>query len=696
MSWDELRYSLVRAVGLARRAATSLRQRGLAPTLRRIGDHVRPTPRPRSATLYHPAPAAFTPFTLATHDTPRASIVIPVYSHVEHTLTCLRALAEHPPSTPHEVIVVDDASSDDTSVLLPQIAGVRYQRRASNGGFIDTCNDGASIARGDVLVFLNNDTVPQPGWLDALLSTFDAFPDTGIAGAKLVYPDGRLQEAGGLVFGDASAWNYGRFDDPADPRFEVVRETDYVSGAALAIPRALFDAIGGFDTRYRPAYYEDTDLAFAVRARGLRVRVQPASVVVHCEGVTAGTDVRHGMKAYQVANRTKFAEKWRDALTLRPTPGSDPDVAAFGRARSVVIVDEHLPDPQRDSGSLRLVNLMRLMIGDGVHVAFVQVGPGRDDATLAGLRALGVEAWDTASTGGIARWMQRHGRRFDTAWLCRYPVAQSVLPIVRKAAPGARIVFDTVDLHFLRERRAAELANDATALRAADRTRAAELDVIGRSDVTLVVSDVERDLLRSEAADAAVEVVSNVHDIAGAGHAFTDRRDLVFVGGFRHPPNVDAVLWFVREVWPKIRAQRSDIAFHCIGAQPPVEVQALAQVDGVRVHGHVADLAPYMDGARVAVAPLRFGAGVKGKVNLSMAHGQPVVATSCAVEGMHLHDGEDVLVADTPQAFADAVLRVYDDASLWNRLAVSGLENVRRHFSADAARDAVRRALELD
>ena len=143
----------------------------------------------------------------------------------------------------------------------------------------------------------SNDTVPQPGWLDALLATFDAHPDAGLVGANLLYPDGRLQEAGGVVFADGSGWNYGRFDDPANCRYAYLRDADYVSGAAIAIPRALFQRLGGFDSRYAPAYYEDTDLAFAVRAAGLRVLVQPASVVVHDEGTTSGTDVNTGPKA---------------------------------------------------------------------------------------------------------------------------------------------------------------------------------------------------------------------------------------------------------------------------------------------------------------------------------------------------------------------------------------------------------------
>jgi GT2 family glycosyltransferase len=222
-------------------------------------------------------------------EAPRASVVIPVYGQFARTLTCLRALAAHPPGIDAEILVVDDGSSDATPEALPRIAGLRYHRRAVNGGFIAACNDGAALARGAHVVFLNNDTIPQPGWLDALLRTFGEHDDVGLVGAQLLYPDGRLQEAGGVVFSDGSAWNYGRRERADDPRFAYVRDCDYASGAALAIPRALFEEIGGFAQRYAPAYYEDTDLAFAVRERGKRVLYQPASVVVHDEGGTSGT-----------------------------------------------------------------------------------------------------------------------------------------------------------------------------------------------------------------------------------------------------------------------------------------------------------------------------------------------------------------------------------------------------------------------
>lgn len=692
MSWADLRFMLERTRGLFRRGLASLRTRGLSATWARVRRQFAQHPRLPPGALYRPAEAAFAPFTVPSSDAPRVSIVIPVYNQALHTLGCLRALAEHPPTTACEIIVVDDGSQDETHAWMHAIGGLRYHLRATNGGFIAACNDGAALARGTYLVFLNNDTFPQPGWLDALLDTFGAWPEAGLVGAQLVYPDGRLQEAGGVVFDDGSAWNYGRFESPDDPRYTSVRDADYCSGAAIMLPTALFGEIGGFDTRYAPAYYEDTDLAFAVRACGHRVLYQPASRVVHLEGITAGTDTGSGAKAYQVRNRGVFAQKWADALTRQPAAGTLPSPAVLARGRrQVLIVDSETPRPQHDSASLRMANLVRMLIGEGVHVVFLPADLHHAGGDTAALRQHGVETWHAPFVSSVASWLREHGPRFDVVMLSRHYVAAEFLPLVRRFAPQARIVFDTVDLHFLREARGADVADDETLRRSAQKTRERELALMRQADTTLVVSPAERDMLSALLPTAQVDVLSNLHELADGGAPFAQREDIVFVGGFRHPPNVDAVLWFGRDIFPRIRARLPGLRFHCIGAEPPAEVRALQDQPGIVVHGHVPDITPYMEGARIAVAPLRFGAGVKGKVNLSMAHGQPVVATPCAVEGMHLVDGHDVLVAEAADAFAAAVIRLYEDAPLWERMSVNGRENIRQHFSLDAARDVVRR-----
>ncbi|KLD71970.1 glycosyltransferase [Xanthomonas pisi] len=693
MSLADARYLFNRVLGLIHRSVASMRTRGWRATWQRIRVHTQAPPVALGTPLWLPDAAAFAAFAVPHSTAPRVTVVIPVYNHIAHTLACLRALAAHPPQLEVEIIVVDDGSSDATAVQLPQIDGLQYHLRASNGGFIAACNDGIALARGEYVVLLNNDTIPQPGWLDRLIDTFAAYPDAGLVGAQLVYPDGRLQESGGVVFGDGSAWSYGRFESADDPRYAYVRAMDYCSGAAIALPRTLLlTTLGGLDRRYMPAYYEDTDLAFAVRAAGHQVLVQPASVVVHDEGTSNGTDTRTGVKAYQVRNQAVFAEKWQQALAMQLPVGTVPGPAQLHRAqRQVLILDECVPQPDRDSGSLRQFNLIRLLREEGAHVVFVPTRREHAGRHTLALQQLGVEVWYAPFLDGIGGWLRTHGPRFAVVLLVRHHVAHACLPLLKQYAPQARTLFDTVDLHYLRERRGAELAGDTNLLRSAERTRVRELEIMAATDVTVLVSAAEQAQLRADAPQIRTALLSNLHEVAGSGHSFEQRRDLVFVGGFRHPPNVDAVQWFISAIFPQVRAQLPAVEFHCIGADLPEALKLLAEeCPGVRLHGHVPDLVPFMDSARIAVAPLRFGAGVKGKINLSMAHGQPVVGTTCAVEGMHLRDGEDVCVADEADAFANAIVRLYQDATQWQKLADNGLRNVAEYFSLDAARATVR------
>jgi len=675
------------------RVRGSLAQRGVGGTLKRIFAELRGKGPHRARVTYAAPKDDFERFTVRTSEAPRVSIVIPVFNKVAYTTACLRSIAAHAGPTPFEVIVVDDGSSDATAQRLEDIEGIHAIRNAQNLGFVGSCNAGAAAAQGELLVFLNNDTQVTPGWLEALVRCLDEAPDAGLAGAKLIYPDGRLQEAGGIIFSDGSGWNYGRFDDPDDPRYAFRREADYCSGAAILLRRELFRRLGGFDARYAPAYYEDTDLAFAVRNAGCKVYYEPASTVVHFEGITSGTDTTFGIKRFQPINQQKFLDKWKLAIARQPAPGTAIARASSSRAtKRVLIVDATTPTPDQDSGSLRMVNLMRVLGDLGCRTSFLPDNRLWDERYTPALQTFGVEALYAPWAADPVKFFRERGAEFDAIVLSRHYVAASYVGLARLYAPRAKLIFDTVDLHYLREQRAAELESRSDLARHAATTRAQELKLIRECDVTLVVSPVEQELLAKDAPGARVEVLSNVHEVHGCRNAFSGRRDLVFVGGFQHPPNADAVTWFVRDVFPRVRAALPDCRFHVIGSKVPASIRALAD-ENVVVHGYIEDIAPYMDGCRVSVAPLRYGAGVKGKVNMAMSYGLPVVATPIAVEGMHVAAGEDVLVAADAHAFADAVIRVYGDEALWNRLSANGLDNVGRHFSFDAARDAVQRIL---
>ncbi len=691
-----LRFRWQRLLSLRHRMSNSLRTRGLRGTLDRVRQELRPAVQTTPIAL--PAAIDAASLVLPASETPLVSIVIPVYNHLDATLVCLQSLAQTKNRSTHEIILVDDCSSDDSATVLPGVKGLRYQRNAQNTGFIGACNAGAANARGQFVVFLNNDTAVQDGWLDALIDTFKQHRDVGLVGAKLVYPDGRLQEAGGIVFSDGSGWNYGRFDDPAKPEYNFVREVDYCSGAAIALRTDLFRQFGGFDPYYAPAYYEDTDLAMKVRAAGLRVLYQPASVVVHFEGISSGTDTGSGTKRYQVVNKEKFFERWKEALARHPNPAhttpADIVLARQHRARKhVLVIDATTPQPDHDSGSLRLCNILRLLCEDGHAVTFFADNRAFVEPYSRQLQQLGVEVLWHPHLSDPVTWFAQNGKRLDLVIVSRHYIASSYADLVRLHAPRATLAFDTVDLHYLREQRAAELAGSAELARTAAETREKELALIHASDVTLVVSPVEKELLAREAPGARVEILSNVHEVFGRRRGFDERSGLMFVGGYQHPPNVDAAIWFAREILPLVRAELPQVQFHLIGSKAPAEVKALGELPGVVFHGFVPEIEPFMDDCRLAVAPLRYGAGVKGKVNMSMSYGQPVVATPIAVEGMFAQAGRDVLVAETPEDFAAHVVRAYQDPELWTQLSDHGLANVARHFSFDSARQGLRMLL---
>ena len=622
----------------------------------------------------------------ARHEKVDVSIIIPVFNQLDYTHACLASLQRVEEQTPFEVIVVDDCSADRSAEVLPQVDGITYVRNEKNSGFVASCNHGAERARGKYLVFLNNDTLVKPGWLTALVETFAENRRAGIVGSKLIYPDGRLQEAGGIIWRDASGWNYGKSDDPGKPEYNYLREVDYCSGAALMIPKELFDKLGGFDMRYAPGYYEDTDLAFKVRRAGYQVLYQPQSEVIHFEGATGGTDVSAGAKKYQEVNRSTFADTWAEDLIARPVNGDTISLQKLTQGRrNILVIDHHLPMPDRDSGSLRMFQILKLLQQLGHRVTFLPDNLADIPPYTAELQKHGIKVVHHPYVKKIRDYLIAHGSEFDVVVLSRCQFARKHIDDVRLYAPQSRIIFDTVDLHFLREESEARLTSDPEIRQKARETKQWEYELIDQSDETWVVSTTEQQLLQEMSPNKSIQLISNIVDIPGSRIPFELRKDLLFIGGFQHPPNIDAVLFFLKEIYPLLIEPLGDAKFYVIGDKVPPEIVALAN-DNVVIAGLQRDVRPFFDSVKLSIAPLRFGAGVKGKINQSMAFGVPVVATSIAVEGAGLLGGEEILVADTPEDFAKAIVALYQSEELWKRISENGLKKTRALYSTDAAR----------
>lgn len=645
----------------------------------------------------HPVKEDHTPLRFPRHAFPVLSIVIPSYGQVPVTLQCLRSIMRHPPSCPYEVIVAEDASGDPAVAVLRTIEGLVLIERSENLGFLKNCNEAAKAASGTWLHLLNNDTEVLPGTFDALLSRLQTDESIGLTGSKLLYPDGLLQEAGGIIWNDASGWNFGRNDPHPDrAAYSYPRDVDYISGASIMLRRDLFASLGGFDEAFAPAYYEDTDLAFRIRASGLRVVFEPASAVIHHEGVSHGTDETSGVKAYQVRNRQLMLDRWRDALQAEHFPPATHFLRAASHARdrkTILIIDHYVPEPNRDAGSRTTMDVIRALLHAGWLVKFWPENRQRNHYSPA-LERLGVEILDETNPCDFPSWVTENGSDLDHVMIMRPTIARAFLPDVVLNTDARRSYYGH-DIHFLRLEREAEVTKDRQTREDALTMRRLETWLWPQFHAVLYLSQYEADLVRELAPNAQPHaIVPFCFTPDRSERPVTSGKTILFVGGFGHPPNVDAALWLVREIMPLVRQRVPDVRLILAGSKPAAEVRALAG-SNVTVTGFVPDeeLTRLYATSRVAAVPLRFGAGVKHKVLEALHQGLPLVTTPVGAEG--IAGLEDVAaIAETATLFADALLALLEDNALWRQHSDAGKELIADGYSPERFGEVLLEALQ--
>lgn len=623
---------------------------------------------------------------------PRVKVLIPAYGQFHHTLACLRSIDKHRGRGAFSVEVVDDASGDPNMSLLGLLPGVAFSANPVNLGFLQSCNRALNEVDTEFIYLLNNDTEVCSEWLDALIALMDRNPDCGLAGSKLISSDGRLQEAGGILWQDASAWNWGRGDDPSHYLYNFVRETDYVSGASMLIRTSLWRQLDGFDMRYEPAYCEDSDFAFRTRRVGMRVLYQPFSCVVHHEGLSHGTDINQGGKSHQVLNQKRFYERWRDVLAKEHYPNGEEVFLARDRSGSkphILFMDHYVPQPDRDAGSRTVSEFMKAMIALGAHIVFWPQNGWYDPDYTPVLQGLGVEVvYGDATARGFEFWLEKHAGYLKAAVLSRPDVFEAFEPSLRRFHVSP-IIYYGHDLHFARMQMQRSLYPDSQQALAIERMRRQETEIWERADHVLYPSLEEVKVVSKhlESYPKVFGKTSEVSKFAAKASVIQpyvfernpnplsrdQRKFLIFVAGFAHPPNEDAAMWLVDSIMPMVWKKAPEVSLKLVGSNPTEKVKNL-ETNTVQVTGYVSDqkLQELYNQALIALVPLRFGAGVKNKVIEAFAHGVPLVTTQIGMQGLDEAIGI-ALVADLDKDFAQAIVSLMSNTDKWYEQQARGL-----------------------
>lgn len=616
---------------------------------------------------------------------PQASVIVLVYNNADHLEGALRSVLETTdPRLPYEVIVVLNGAPPSVAAEARRTNfGARIVVSEANLGFGGGCNLGARHARAPYLVFLNDDVIVRPGWLEELVITADARPGAAAIGSRVLNADGTVQEAGKVIFSDGSTAPAGAGLPAATTRFRALREVDFCSACSLLVRREVFDAVGGFALRYFPAYYEDVDLALKLRAAGWAVLYQPASELVHLESASTDVSFKHFLMR---RNQRTLHSVWAERLTeFEPSqPRDDASVdRAVRRARraaaDVLVIDDRLPDGGLGSGYGRMWELLRAVAGRRYAVTFYPTNDGRGAAAVG---AWGAEVVD----GDFAAWVAHPATHVDVAVISRPHNWERYAALIRSHHPGAALIYDAEALFHRRLAQQVELERDpARRAELAARFSAAyalESRIAREADHLVCVSAEEAGVLRALAPDARIDhLLAITSGIVPSAAPFAERRPwATFVAGWLagpDSPNVDALRWFVREVLPRVVARVPEAAVVVTGGDPPPAVLELRSA-AVRFAGYVEDLGELYAGVRVALAPIWFGAGVKIKTIEAIQFGVPVVATTTGAEGIALDEPDCIAIGDDPAAFGDALVRMLSDERAWTRAHDAALRQARR------------------
>ena len=622
---------------------------------------------------------------------PLVSIIIPVHNNFRYTYNCISSILKARPIVPYEIIIGNDMSKNSAKIIEKYVKNIIVYNNNNKNNYFMTCNEVAQFSRGKYILFLNNDTKVHKEWLISLLKLIESDKKIGMVGSKLIFPNGKIQEAGGIVWNNGEYFRFGNGYFFDLPEFNYVKEVDYISGVSILIRKSIWDKIGGFDKRYIPAFYGDIDFAFELRKNGYKVMYQPKSVVEYDEKISKRNNLSSGIKKYQIINKKKFVEKWKNDLKYQKEQGNNFLSRDRGNNR-IFVIDSIIPSYNKNAGFRCTFMYLNLFKEIGLQVTFLPNDFQKVEPYTTILQQKGIEVlYGDWYQKNIENWLKNNLKYFNYVYLQRPEIGQKYIDLIRQYF-SRKIFYFAHDMHYIRLSREYNITHDEKKLELSKMLKKIEMDIFSKVDIIHVVGNYEYQILKEKFDKKIIRNIPiYIYDkqLSNIEKDFSKRKDLIFVGGFLHSPNKDAVLWFSQYIYPKIVDRFQDMIWHIVGSNIPDEIIKL-ESKNIKIEGFLSDedLYSLYQKCRIAIVPLRFGAGVKGKIVEAAYNQIPIVTTSIGGEGLDNSLGA-FIIEDDAEKMAEIIIKLYVDYSKLKQMSDSGKKFIETYFSINRAKEII-------
>ncbi|QQQ27499.1 glycosyltransferase [Chryseobacterium indoltheticum] len=618
------------------------------------------------------------PFNFSTDANSEVSIIIHNVNDVKLLLNCLYYIEKFDRNILKEIIVINSKSNDETQKYLEKIKRIIIIGHEESIGLTKSINLAIENAKGKFIYLLDSHVLVQENYLSRLIEVFNTKENVGSVGSKMISIDNTIIEAGNLVFENSEIVELGKSEAIDAPQFNFLRKVDFCAGSLLFRKTKENGDLNLLNENFSSPYFAEADFCLKLKKEENQdIYYHPLSEVVCFD---------NSFKAENNTDRKVFADHWNSYFINKKYVKSEKiNYNAHYKTPNFLFLEENMPKPDQDSGSRRFMEIIKILQRNGHHIvlAVKHFDETKDSDYITYFQNAGVEICrDYVNAQNkivkVEDQVVNTLSYVDVIWIFRPLGFNHWYNLLKDKISGQKIIYDMVDLHYLRLERENNYIDVVTKEREKEISFFKEKEYAGMniSDAVISISDEEKNTVSENGVKKdKIFTVSNIHKpVENIPLSFPEREGLLFIGGYNHLPNIDAVKFLHNQIMPLVWAKNNQIKIFILGPDFPADLKEKYHSDRFQILGYQETVDFWFENSRVFVAPLRYGAGVKGKIGQALEFKLPVITTGIGAEGMSLEDAKTALISDeNPQNFADKILELYDNENLWQTLHENSL-----------------------